>query len=69
MPEHDQPVRISEICLRPGITVRGRVDGSQVRALVEQAHGECYVANGLSAHMTVEPTVVFLADHVDVAGA
>lgn len=57
MPEDDKPVRITEICLCPRITVRGDVAGARVRRLVELAHRECYIANSLSSSIIIEPTI------------
>ena len=55
MPEADPPVRITRIVLRPRITVRGDVDASRLRHLVEVAHRECYVASSLRTEVVVEP--------------
>ena len=57
MPEGDKPVRITEIRLRPRITVRGDVAEARVRRLVEVAHRECYIANSLSSSILIEPTI------------
>lgn len=61
MPEGEHPVRITDIYLRPRITVRGPVSQERVRNLVETAHRECYVANSLSTRVTLEPRVEILA--------
>jgi organic hydroperoxide reductase OsmC/OhrA len=55
MPEADQPVRITRIVLRPRITVRGEVEASRLRQLVEVAHRECYVTSSLRTDVVVEP--------------
>jgi organic hydroperoxide reductase OsmC/OhrA len=57
MPEDDEPVRITEITLRPRITVSGDADEQRVRKLVEQAHGYCFIANSLTSTMRIDPTV------------
>jgi organic hydroperoxide reductase OsmC/OhrA len=57
MPEDVQPVRITEITLRPRITVNGDASEDRVRKLVEQAHGYCFVANSLNSTMRIEPSV------------
>ena len=57
MPEDEEPVRITEITLRPRITVSGDADEERVRKLVEQAHGYCFIANSLNSSMRIEPTV------------
>ena len=57
MPEDEEPVRITEITLRPRITVNGDADEERVRKLVDQAHGYCFIANSLNSAMRIEPTV------------
>lgn len=60
MPEGDPPTRITEIRLRPRITVRRPATEGRVRALVDTAHRECFVANSLTTHIDVIPTIEFL---------
>ena len=50
--------RIEEIALRPVIEVPAGTDADLVRALVEQAHDECYIANSLTSTVAVTATVV-----------
>ena len=57
MPEDEQPVRITEIALRPRIAVAGDVSEERVRKLVDTAHQHCFVANSLNSSMSIEPTV------------
>jgi organic hydroperoxide reductase OsmC/OhrA len=57
MPEDEEPVRITEITLRPRITVTGDAEEQRVRKLVDQAHGYCFIANSLTSAMRIEPTV------------
>ena len=57
MPEDDQPVRITEITLRPRIAVAGEASEERVRKLVDSAHEHCFIANSLNSRMTVEPTI------------
>jgi organic hydroperoxide reductase OsmC/OhrA len=52
-----EPLCITEIALRPKITVAGPVTVERVRHLAQVAHRECYIANTLSARITVEPEV------------
>lgn len=56
MPEDDKPVRITEIVLRPRITVRGSAE--RVAHLVEAAHRACFIANSLSVAMRIEHEVI-----------
>lgn len=57
MPEDEEPVRITQITLRPRIAVVGDASDDRVRKLVETAHGYCFIANSLNSAMTIEPTV------------
>ena len=57
MPEDDQPMRITEITLRPRITVSGNAGEERIRKLVDTAHEHCYIANSLNSSMVIEPTV------------
>jgi len=57
MPEDEDPVRITEITLRPRITVSGDASEERVRKLVETAHGYCFIANSINSAMRIEPTV------------
>ena len=57
MPEDEEPVRITEIALRPRITVEGDASEERIRKLMHTAHEHCFIANSLNSSMTVEPTV------------
>jgi organic hydroperoxide reductase OsmC/OhrA len=57
MPDDEEPVRITEITLRPRITVTGDASDERVHRLVETAHGYCFIANSLNSSMKIEPTV------------
>ena len=58
MPADEEPMRLAEITLRPRIVVAsGGTSERRVRRLVESAHDNCYVANSLRSHMTIEPTI------------
>lgn len=57
MPDDDPPVRITEIALRPVITVEGETSEERVRKLTETAHEHCFIANSLTSSMTIEPRI------------
>ena len=57
MPLDEEPVRITEIELRPTITVSGEVNEERIHKLVDTAHRHCFVSNSLTAQMTITPTV------------
>ncbi len=57
MPEDAEPVRITEIDLRPRIVVAGDASEERVRKLVNTAHEHCFIANSLNSEMTIEPTI------------
>lgn len=69
MPEDDEPVRITEIVLRPRIVVGPGTDVERVRAFCEQAHHECYVANSLRTEVRVEPEIVVRDGEMGVTAA
>jgi organic hydroperoxide reductase OsmC/OhrA len=60
MPDDERPMRITEIVLRPRITVRGSVTEDRVRHLCEVAHRECYIANSVTTEITVEPAITII---------
>jgi organic hydroperoxide reductase OsmC/OhrA len=57
MPEDLDPVRITEITLRPRITVTGDASEERIHKLVHSAHDYCFIANSLNSSMAVVPTV------------
>ena len=57
MPEHDRPVRLTRIVLRPRIVVASATSEERVQKLVELAHRECYIANSLRSELTIEPEI------------
>lgn len=61
MDEADPPLRVGLIVLRPTVTVRGDVDESRVRHLLEVAHRECFIARSLTSEMRLEPTIILEA--------
>ncbi len=58
MPHDSTPQRITNIHLAPTIVVAPGTEPEDVVRLVHEAHDQCYIANSLSATVTVEPTVV-----------
>lgn len=52
MPANEQPMRITQVLLRPHISVGPGVDLEHVRHLVDRAHDLCYVANSLTAEVS-----------------
>jgi organic hydroperoxide reductase OsmC/OhrA len=57
MPLDDTPLRITEITLRPRITVAGDASEERVRKLVHTAHEHCFIANSLNSAMSIEASV------------
>src|SRR5690606_18192819 len=60
MPEASRPVRISEIVLRPRITLAAGPSEERVRHLVEVAHRECFIANSLATPVRIDPEIAFV---------
>ena len=57
MPMDVEPVRVTEISLRPRIAVVGDPSEERIHKLVHTAHAHCFVANSLNSAMSIEPTV------------
>ena len=57
MPEDQEPMRITQITLRPRITVAAGSDLDRVARMVERGHAGCFVANTLNAEMVIEPVI------------
>lgn len=57
MPEDDPPVRITQITLRPKVTVGPGANVDRVYRLVDKAHADCYIANTVNAEMRIEAVV------------
>ncbi len=54
----DKRMRITEVRLRPRITIAPGSDEAKARGLVESAHQACFVANSVACAVEVEPEVV-----------
>jgi organic hydroperoxide reductase OsmC/OhrA len=57
MPEDHEPVRITEITLRPRIVVEREASEERVRKLVQTAHEHCFIANSLNCDVRLEPRI------------
>ena len=57
MPEDDLPVRITQITLRPRITVAPGANVDRVYRLIDKAHEDCFIANTLNAELRIEAEV------------
>jgi len=53
----DRKMRMTEIALRPRITVAPGTDETKARALVETAHDGCFIANSVSCALRIEPEI------------
>jgi organic hydroperoxide reductase OsmC/OhrA len=57
----DGRMRMSRATLRPRIVIGEGSDEALARALVEQAHQGCFIANSVSAVVEIEPTITVAA--------
>ena len=57
MPLDEEPVRISEITLRPRIVVAGDASEERVVKLAELGHQHCFIANSLNSEIRLEPVI------------
>ena len=51
----DKKMRITEVRLRPRITLAAGADEAKARALVEAAHEGCFIANSVACTVVTEP--------------
>lgn len=65
MPQDNAPMWVSEIVLRPVITLADPAHAGRLPRLVEVAHRECFIAATVRSQMTIHTRV--LADGVEVA--
>jgi peroxiredoxin-like protein len=54
----DKKMRMTEVVLRPRITVAPGTDTEQARVLVDKAHDGCFIANSVSCAVRIEPEIV-----------
>jgi organic hydroperoxide reductase OsmC/OhrA len=57
MPEHDKPLRVTRITLRPHIVVAGDTTEERVRHFVDLAHEGCFIANSVKSEIKIEPRI------------
>lgn len=57
MPTDEEPVRITEITLRPRIVVESDATEERIRKLIDTAHEHCFIANSLRSEMSIDPVV------------
>lgn len=65
MREGDSPMSLSEIALRPVVTLAADSRLDQLQRLTRIAHEQCFIANSLRSHLTIEAR--FLIDGTEVA--
>jgi organic hydroperoxide reductase OsmC/OhrA len=54
----DRRMRITEVVLRPRITLGTGADAEAARALADAAHEGCFVANSVACEVRLEPEIV-----------
>ncbi len=54
----DGKMRMTEVILRPRITLAAGSDETNARALVHTAHENCFIASSVACPVNVEPTIV-----------
>ena len=60
----DRKMRITEVRLRPHITLAAGADEAKARALVEAAHDGCFIANSVACAVRVEAELVIGGDGI-----
>jgi organic hydroperoxide reductase OsmC/OhrA len=54
----DKKMRMTEVVLRPRITLAAGADGAKALALVHRAHENCFIANSVACAVRIEPEIV-----------
>jgi organic hydroperoxide reductase OsmC/OhrA len=54
----DRKMRMTEVLLRPRITVAAGSDEGKARGLVDKAHDGCFIANSVACAVRIEPEIV-----------
>jgi organic hydroperoxide reductase OsmC/OhrA len=54
----DKKMRVSEILLRPRITIAPGSDADAARTLVDRAHEGCFIGLALACAVRIEPEIV-----------
>src|SRR5262245_6055686 len=54
----DRKMRMTEVLLRPRITVAPGSDQGTARGLVDKAHDGCFIANSVACAVRIEPSIV-----------
>ncbi len=54
----DRKMRMTDVLLRPRITVVAGSDEATARGLVDKAHGSCFIANSVACAVRIEPEIV-----------
>ena len=57
----DKKMRMTEVLLRPRITIAAGSDQDKARALVDAAHDGCFIANSVACTVRAEPEIVVAA--------
>ena len=54
----DRKMRVTQVVLRPRITLAPGGDAAKARTVVDQAHEACFIANSVACAVRVEPEIV-----------
>src|SRR6266542_710248 len=54
----DRRMRVTEVVLRPRITIAGSADEAKARSLVEAAHDGCFIANSVACTVRMEAEIL-----------
>ncbi len=54
----ERKMRLTEVVLRPHITVGAATDEAKARSLVESAHDGCFIANSVACAVRVEAEII-----------
>lgn len=55
----DGRIRMSQVTLRPAVTLEAVADEAKARQLVEKAHEQCFISNSITSKVVIEPAFTF----------
>lgn len=61
MSRHEKTFRFTDVLLRPRVTIAAGCDPEKARALHENAHRDCFIANSVNFTVRHEPTITVAA--------
>lgn len=55
----DGRIRMSQVTLRPAVTLEAGAEEAKARQLVDRAHEQCFISNSITSKIVIEPTFTY----------